>query len=1172
MNRDILCRILCVFLTLCMTLVLFAGIPLRAGAEDADAFSDLWEQIEALRDGVGKRGKKATVADYASISDEVYALVEQSGTAAPGSLQANGAFIKWRDNETGIPCCYSPAHEADKGTVSYIADKGGSIAELEHNEALLRAMAKRGGAPSSVNIGLIQPYYRDGSNYYDDKFVSYSPTYLQQANALAAKTRGQVIRYTLEDATLDTIAVTLESCGMVIFDSHGGTDYTNPDNKNDSTSRANCSYLWLSSGYETSAEFKQHWSEFLSSDEYSGSHTGPFGSYDNVYLSSDGSYCVSGQLIADHMKKNAPHSFLYMGICLGMATDGMQAPLRAKGVEAVYGYSQSVTFSGEVKYMTSITNSLIGGKTVSNAVAAAKSNYGNWDPAYSYYTLNQAKSNFVAFPIVVSSEDPYPGHGNVDDLQTVNSTWTLLPRYTVTAAVNDSSLGTVSVSATTITASPISGYYVQSAEITSGSGSCTVHGNTIDVDPQSACTVLVTFAPKPQVTLTLAGSGTKPITGTADSTVTLPATAEAKDGMEFVGWTADGLEQESTELPEYYAPGSSYTLPYANTTLYALYTYFDADAVVPITPRYVRVTPDDNFAAVVGSGNSFLIAVEVTSSAYVFNSSLSTPYANKNYQYISYLNGERGVLPSNSTTTACAVRIAPISGTSYYSMRLKNGSGSYVKSNRTVGITTTSSAYKLTVDTTTAEDCHYIRDSSYTSYRFMMNDHADGGYCFGFTNEAAYKTLLYRYEDKIIGQRYYLTAEPCHHTNAVLTDAQSPTCTSDGYTGDEVCETCGVTVTVGEVIPMLGHDRVTDAAVAATCTETGLTEGYHCSRCDDDTLAQEVTPKLGHELSWDGKVGDGTSHVLACSRCDYTENEACTMNNGICTICGYKVVDIASAALELDNDVDISYTVTVPADAENVYMVFETNGNSVKVNDDGTHTFLFEGVNPQCMGDNVSATLYATVDGVEYTDAQPTYSVLQYCRNKLADKSISAELRTLLSDMLAYGAAAQNYVSYKATALVSDDSELTNLTFSTFTPISGYVPVFAGADAPDVYWKAAGLTLRNNVAMNFTFYAEDITGLSIKVTLNGREETFTTFVPVEGKANTYKVTFYDITATEFYEDVTATFYRNNAQVGNGLTYSINTYICAKQNDSNPALAALVQALYNYGTSAKAYAE
>ena len=42
------------------------------------------------------------------------------------------------------------------------------------------------------------------------------------------------------------------------------------------------------------------------------------------------------------------------------------------------------------------------------------------------------------------------------------------------------------------------------------------------------------------------------------------------------------------------------------------------------------------------------------------------------------------------------------------------------------------------------------------------------------------------------------------------------------------------------------------------------------------------------------------------------------------------------------------------------------------------------------------------------------------------------------------------------------------------------------------------------------------------------------------------------------------------QIGNTLQYSVNIYICNKQNDGNEAFAELVKALYNYGASSLKY--
>ncbi|MCM1391554.1 MAG: hypothetical protein NC122_02790, partial [Faecalibacterium sp.] len=76
----------------------------------------------------------------------------------------------------------------------------------------------------------------------------------------------------------------------------------------------------------------------------------------------------------------------------------------------------------------------------------------------------------------------------------------------------------------------------------------------------------------------------------------------------------------------------------------------------------------------------------------------------------------------------------------------------------------------------------------------------------------------------------------------------------------------------------LGHDIVTDAAVAPTCTKTGLTAGSHCSRCDDATVAQQTVSALGHDYSVFVEVKTpatctemGTT-TYKCSRCDSTED------------------------------------------------------------------------------------------------------------------------------------------------------------------------------------------------------------------------------------------------------------------------------------------------------------
>ena len=79
-----------------------------------------------------------------------------------------------------------------------------------------------------------------------------------------------------------------------------------------------------------------------------------------------------------------------------------------------------------------------------------------------------------------------------------------------------------------------------------------------------------------------------------------------------------------------------------------------------------------------------------------------------------------------------------------------------------------------------------------------------------------------------------------------LVGAKDATCTQDGYTGDEVCKTCGVTVKKGEVIPATGHDTELVGAKAATCTEDGYTGDEVCKTCGETVKKGEVIPATGH--------------------------------------------------------------------------------------------------------------------------------------------------------------------------------------------------------------------------------------------------------------------------------------------------------------------------------------
>ena len=170
----------------------------------------------------------------------------------------------------------------------------------------------------------------------------------------------------------------------------------------------------------------------------------------------------------------------------------------------------------------------------------------------------------------------------------------------------------------------------------------------------------------------------------------------------------------------------------------------------------------------------------------------------------------------------------------------------------------------------------------------LVSDKSDSAY--GFSIDSIVKTYtVHEYKDTVVPptcteQGYTLRSCPCGSVvkqnyvpalgHDMVTDAAvAPTCMKTGLTEGSHCSRCDEATTAQKVVPALGHDMVTDAAIAPTCTKTGLTEGSHCSRCDETIVEQKVVPALGHDMVTDAAVAPtctktGLTEGSHCSRCD----------------------------------------------------------------------------------------------------------------------------------------------------------------------------------------------------------------------------------------------------------------------------------------------------------------
>ncbi len=360
--------------------------PQEISPESYDALDrDVWARIEALEQKEVQKSTKA--ADYAALLDKLERIIKTSSTYVSGSLKRNGDSLTWM-TDTGVACRYSP--------------------RLRAKAAGMQAPAKTKALPAdytntttSDGVTLIGPFYG-----VDDSFTD---AYADQAQALAKTYNTQPAILSGAEADIDAVAQAIQTSAIVLIDSHGDADFDEED-------QATASYLCLTTANGLTYDDYQSGEVFYSSSE-----------------SGEEILYVTGDTIARHMTANAPTNMVWMGMCFSMSTNTIEQPLRSKGVEVCYGYSQDVTFGGDRCFLQAFWQQIRSGGNVTQAVEKMKQTYGCWDAspeicrAYDWsdpvYTLDQALQGRWAFPIVTSSQDAYPGVGTVDGYQTVASTW-----------------------------------------------------------------------------------------------------------------------------------------------------------------------------------------------------------------------------------------------------------------------------------------------------------------------------------------------------------------------------------------------------------------------------------------------------------------------------------------------------------------------------------------------------------------------------------------------------------------------------------------------------------------------------------------------------------------------------------------------------------------------------
>lgn len=363
--------------------------------------------------------------------------------------------------------------------------------------------------------------------------------------------------------------------------------------------------------------------------------------------------------------------------------------------------------------------------------------------------------------------------------------------------------------------------------------------------------------------------------------------------------------------------------------------------------------------------------------------------------------------------------------------------------------------------------------------------------------------------------------------------------------------------------------------VPPTCTDKGYTENV-CSLCGD-AYREAITEETGHTFgAWTVKQeptteADGVQSRV-CGACEYED---------LAAVPKYPPLSFRGASLALHSDLTVVFTMD-RAQLEaggytEVYALFAWEGEEPTVVETYTETettlqFRFENVAPFRMGDSFTATPYAMRDGKTVAGKVQTYGIGDYCRNKLLQETTDAKTRTLLVDLLRYGAATQQYVGYRTDALADAFLTAEQAAWGTAdVPSMASVTdaahvVLEGATAS---WQSASLLLKNRISVRTVFTAEAAEGLTVRVT-DGDGKLLDELVPEAEGDGRFCVQFNGNSAAKLSECVLFTVCRDGEAVSNTLAYSVESYCCGKQNDPDATLAALVVALMRYGNACVAY--
>ncbi|MBP3634262.1 MAG: hypothetical protein J6J43_06790 [Oscillospiraceae bacterium] len=451
-----------------------------------------------------------------------------------------------------------------------------------------------------------------------------------------------------------------------------------------------------------------------------------------------------------------------------------------------------------------------------------------------------------------------------------------------------------------------------------------------------------------------------------------------------------------------------------------------------------------------------------------------------------------------------------------------------------------------------------------------------------------------------VGDGTHNKTHVCNICGENVEDPVAEPCVDDD--ADAVCDLCGGSLeckhenlsnsyvgngdgTHEKTVTCADCGEVIEEAVVEDCTDED--EDGYCDGCEDampeDTCDHAETTS---ETVYNGDKTHTTTVTCVCGEVVSTETADCVDEDKDCAcdtcegvIKTVTKTTVAGSNMNLGNELQVNFIVNNPAEGDYVAYIHQDTddegGLTIEIPEAEWEAFgttrqkIAVRVRAMEMTDALTLTI-VDADGYDIIDAYTT-SVREYAAKALVAASSTDEMKTLVVDMVNYGAAAQTNFSYKAEDLANNQ-----LTDAQKALATGDITC-ANNQIKGTNNLGANLALDDCILLNVFFSGfktRDVSKTYAKVTFtNWKDEAKEVIIPgsefsMYGTVDRYKVTIDDIVLADAYCLVSVEVYDEGAETP--FAYGSDSVESYANRGSATAAAPLYNAIMKFATSAKAY--